>query len=162
EDPIDLTGLSPEQEDTDRALRRLLGTAVADRYADFCRLASGAVPLTVSRPLAGHALRELEGLMRRVLAAVLDAVAPDNAEEEKRRSDALKMLKSLDFDESTLQRAQKALMPQLTHRKTIERIVERLGLSPRGDIARNWIAITGAHGPAHEGSFHQSMKVDDE
>ena len=33
------SGLSAEQADTDRLLRQLLGTAIADRYADFCRLA---------------------------------------------------------------------------------------------------------------------------
>lgn len=38
-------GLTDEQADTDRLLRRLLGTAVADRYADFCSLSSGRLPL---------------------------------------------------------------------------------------------------------------------
>lgn len=62
EDSVDLSGLSQEQADTDRLLRQLLGTAIADRYADFCRLAGGTLPLIVSRPLAGHALRELDFL----------------------------------------------------------------------------------------------------
>lgn len=72
-DTADPSGLSAEQADTDRRLRQLLGTAIADRYADFFRLSSGRLPLTVSRPLAGHALHELDSLIRHVLAVPLDA-----------------------------------------------------------------------------------------
>lgn len=73
QDKADPLGLSEEQADTDRLLRQLLGTAVADRYVDFCRLSSGRLPLMVSRPLAGHALRELDSLIRGVLTVPLDA-----------------------------------------------------------------------------------------
>ena len=47
QDNADPFGLSEEQADTDRLLRQLLGTVIADRYADFCRLSSGRLPLTV-------------------------------------------------------------------------------------------------------------------
>lgn len=88
DDDIDLSGLSPEQADTDRVLRRLLGTAVADRYADFCRLVAGTLPLTVSRPLAGHALRELDSLIRHVLAVPMDAIVPEDTAQEELRADS--------------------------------------------------------------------------
>lgn len=63
--------LSAEQQDTTNLLERLLGRAIADRYVDFCRLASGVFELRVARPAAAHALRELEGILRRSLKASL-------------------------------------------------------------------------------------------
>ena len=56
--------LSPEEQDTASLLRRLLGKAIADRYVDFCRLAGGVFALNVSRPVAAHALRELDSMLR--------------------------------------------------------------------------------------------------
>jgi hypothetical protein len=53
---VNTFALSPEQQDTAVLLRRLLGKAITDRYIDFCRLAVGAFPLIVSRPMAAHAL----------------------------------------------------------------------------------------------------------
>ena len=47
--------LSAEQQDTTNLLERLLGRAIADRYVDFCRLASGVFELRVARPVAAHA-----------------------------------------------------------------------------------------------------------
>jgi hypothetical protein len=162
EDENDLSGLSPEQVDTDLLLRRLLGTAIADRYADFCRLVSGALPLTVSRPLAGHALRELDSLIRYVLAVPMEARAEDSQEEVERRRKAKVALKALGFDQPAVQRACKELKPQYGHRTQIERIIERLGLARDGDVAKNWITLNAAYGRVHERSFHLSMKVDDD
>jgi hypothetical protein len=48
----------------------LLGKAITDRYVDFCRLATGALPLIVSRPIAAHASRGLAYWQRRPAAAV--------------------------------------------------------------------------------------------
>ena len=55
-------GLSPEQTQTVTLLRQLLGSAIANRYLDFCKLANGGIPLHTTRTLAGHAMRELESL----------------------------------------------------------------------------------------------------
>src|SRR6266702_3547683 len=153
--------LSAEQEDTDRALRQLFGTAVADRYADFCRLCSGRLPLKVSRPLAGHALRELDSLIRGVLAASMDALAREDEQQAKRRADVLLVLKDMKFDKETLQRAEKALKPQFNHRTQIEKIVKQLGLAPDGDIAKLWIELTKAYGRVHERSFYERLDVDE-
>jgi hypothetical protein len=103
-DSADPPALSEEQADTDRLLRQLLGTAIADRYADFCRLSSGRLPLTVSRPLAGHAPRELDSLIRHVLAVPMDARAVDDREQEKCRRYARRMLAKMGFDDGALQR----------------------------------------------------------
>src|SRR5467141_2084064 len=65
--------LTPEQRDTGALLERLLGTAVAERYVDFLKLAAGATDLRVTIPLAGHALREIESTIRVTLAASMDA-----------------------------------------------------------------------------------------
>jgi len=161
EDKENSYALSAEQADTDRSLRQLFGTAIADRYVDFCRLCSGRLPLRVSRPLAGHALRELDSLIRSVLAVPMEAFPQDDEEQAKKRAEALRVLKDMEFDEETLQRAEKALLPKLNHRTQIEKIVKRLGLAPDGDIAKLWIELTKVVGHAHERSFHERLEADE-
>src|SRR5438552_2729334 len=76
--------LSPEQQDTASLLERLLGRVIADRYIDFSRLAASATGLRVSRPMAAHALRELESMLRRSLEAPMDAKAiPSQAQSDQ-------------------------------------------------------------------------------
>jgi hypothetical protein len=157
----DTSFLSPEQADTNRLIEQLLGTAVAYRHIDFCRLASGALPLIVSRPLAGHALRELDSLVRSVLVTPMEARASDNPDEVTRRGQARTKLKELGFDESALQRAEKALKPSFSHAKQIEHIVRRLDLAPDGDIAKLWIKLNQTYGRVHERSFHANLSVDE-
>ncbi len=67
--------LTPEQQDTANLLERVLGRAIADRYVDFCRLASGAFDLRVSRHVAAHALRELDSMLRDALAVPMEVKA---------------------------------------------------------------------------------------
>lgn len=160
-DNADPLGLTAEQADTDRLLRRLLGTAIADRYADFCRLASGRIPLAVSRPLAGHAMRELDSLIRHVLAVPMDARAVDDPKQTELRTKARKALIEIGFDEAAVRRAETALKPRLSHKSQIRKLVARLGLAPDGDVARLWIELNDAYGRAHERSFHQRLEVDE-
>jgi hypothetical protein len=160
-DTANPSGLSAEQADTDRRLRQLLGTAIADRYADFCRLSSGRLPLTVSRPLVGHALRELDSLIRHVLAVPLDARAVDDREQEKCRREARRMLRKMGFDDPAVQRAGDALKPRLSHRAQIERITGRLGLAPDSDVTKLWVKLNETYGRVHERSFHERLEVDD-
>jgi hypothetical protein len=157
----DTSFLSAEQADTNHLIEQLLGTAVAYRHIDFCRLASGSLPLIVSRPLAGHALRELDSLVRHVLVTPMEARASDNADEVTRRDQARTKLKELGFDEPALQRAEKALKPSFSHARQIEQIVKRLGLAPNGDIARLWIKLNQTYGRVHERSFHANLPVDE-
>lgn len=161
QDRADPLGLSEEQADTNRLLRQLLGTAIADRYVDFCRLSSGRLPLIVSRPLAGHALRELDSLIRSVLTVPLEARAADTDEQKTMRRDARRMLKKMGFDDAAVQRAGDELGPRLSHRAHIERIVSRLGLAPDGDIAKLWIELNDAYGRVHQRSFHERLEADD-
>jgi hypothetical protein len=161
EEGTDSSGLTDEQAATDLLLRQLLGTAIADRYADFCRITSGKLPLTVSRPLASHTLRELDSSIRHVLAVPMDALAHDDPEQKKLRRKAQQALKEMGFDEPAVQRANNALKPKFAHKKQIQRIVERLGLAPDGDIAKLWISLNDAYGHVHQRSFHESLKVDD-
>lgn len=161
DDQPDVSSLSAEQADSHRLILQLLGTAVADRYVDFCRLASGTLPLIVSRPLAGHALRELDSLVRHVLATPMEARAADNPDEARRRRDARTRLKELSFDEPALQRAEKALKPTFSHKRQIQQIVTRLGLTADGDVAKLWIKLNEAYGRVHERSFHVSLQVDE-
>lgn len=161
QDQFDPPGMTQEQADTDRLLRQLLGTAIADRYVDFCRLSSGQLPLIVARPLAGHALRELDSLIRGVLAVPMDARAGDNRQYTKLRRDARRMLKKMGFDDAAVQRAGDGLKPKFSHRVQIEKIVRRLGLAPDGDVAKLWIELNDAYGRVHERSFHEQLTVDE-
>ncbi len=67
--------LSSEQQNTAALLQRLLGQAIADPYVDFCRLTGGGFGLRTSRPMAAHALRELESMLRQVLEVPMEAKA---------------------------------------------------------------------------------------
>jgi hypothetical protein len=65
--PVNTFDLSPQQQEMTSLLQRLLGNAIANRYVDFSRLAAGAFALNVSRPIAAHALRELDSMLRSAL-----------------------------------------------------------------------------------------------
>jgi hypothetical protein len=72
DEPAKRPDLSPEQQNTAALIRQLLGKSLADRYVDFSRLASGAIPLRISIPVAAHALRELESIVRQTLAGPME------------------------------------------------------------------------------------------
>jgi hypothetical protein len=74
-EPAKRPDLSPEQQNTAALIRQLLGKSLADRYVDFSRLASGAIPLRISIPVAAHALREFESIMRQTLAGPMEIAA---------------------------------------------------------------------------------------
>jgi len=118
-----------EQIATAETLRLLLGPAVANRYMDFCQLVSGTLPLHTIRPLAAHALRELEALVRAVLATPMDAVLVESPEAKVVRKKAVKAVKAFGYDDEVLQGVSKQLEPRLNHKRQIERICERLGLA---------------------------------
>ena len=60
DDPFALT---PEQHRIVALLERLLGRAIANRYVDFSWLDSSGTGLRASRPMAAHALRELDSIL---------------------------------------------------------------------------------------------------
>ena len=161
-EPVNTFALSPEQQDTAALLRRLLGKAITERYIDFCRLAAGAFPLIVSRPMAAHALRELDSTLRHVLEVPMEAKASELPEDAARLDEAQKQLRALGYDAETVQQASKYLKPRFTHKDQIRKIVARLGLDPDGDIATKWASLSDSVGKAHERAFHRSLAVDDE
>jgi hypothetical protein len=112
QEPINTFALSPEQQDTAVLLRRLLGKAITDRYIDFCRLAAGAFPLIVSRPMAAHALRELDSTLRHVLEVPMEATASESSEDTARLDEARNQLRALGYDAETVQQASKYLKPR--------------------------------------------------
>jgi len=154
--------LSPEQQQTASLLQRLLGSAIANRYADFCRLAAGAFALNVSRPMAAHALRELDSMLRGALEAPMEAKAPETVKDAEKIVQARKQLRALGFDDQVIDRAARELKPRLNHKQQIRQIVSRLGLAPDGDIANLWTSLTESFGGAHQRSFHRSLQVDDD
>ena len=152
--------LTPEQADTAMLLDRLFGHAIASRYVDFCRLAASATELSVTRPLAAHALRELESMIRSSLEVPMDAKVA--AQHDQKEGEAKKALEALGYEQVAIQRALKSLVPRTTHSAQIKLIAERLGFAPDGDVALAWIALCETFGRAHERSFHRSLLVDDE
>lgn len=162
DDPSQTADLSREQQDTTALVRRLLGSRIADRYVDFCRLASGGLSLRVSTPLAAHALRELESILRQTLDVPMDVGIEPTEEELKKLEEAKTALRALGYGDDLVLRALSQLRPRLSHKEEIEKIVTRLGLARDGDIARAWKSISQAHGQAHGGrALHQSTTVDD-
>jgi hypothetical protein len=153
--------LSPEQRNTEFLIRRLLGAQIADRYVDFCRLVAGECSLRVSSPMAGHALRELESIVRQTLATPLEAMPSPSAEELEKVKAAEKQLQMLGFKKNKIDAALDKLKPRPNHKQQIEGIVTRLGLSADGDIARAWKMLTDAHSKAHGRKFYDSLIVDD-
>ena len=153
--------LSPEQKDTGALLERLLGTAMAERYVDFLKLAAGATDLSVTISLAGHALREIELTIRVTLAAPMDA----EAEQEEDSEQAVKVseaLRPLGYRQEAIDRAIKSLLPKTSHAEQIRKIAERLGLAPDGDIANAWVTLSRTADQAHKRDFHHSLHVDDD
>ena len=73
QDPVSSFELSSEQRDTRNLLHELLGQSIAARYEDFCRLSAGAFALNVSEPIAAHALREMESMLRGILEVPMEA-----------------------------------------------------------------------------------------
>lgn len=154
--------LNHEQQDTANLLERVLGRAIADRYVDFCRLASGVLNLRVSRPVAAHALRELDSMLRDALAVPMEVKADECSIDPKRLARARVALEELGFEGATAAKAVDSLRPRVTHPNAIRQISARLGLAPDGDIAKAWLKLTATSGKAHERSFLRSLVVDDE
>lgn len=137
-------------------IRQLLGKSIADRYVEFCRLASGALPLRVSIPVAAHALRELESILWQTLAGPMEIAADAMPDEFARVEAARKHLHAIGFSEDAINRASKELQPRLSHKAQIQAIVTRLGLAVDSDIARAWIAISQAHS---KGAWSRPLSV---
>jgi hypothetical protein len=133
-DQINKFDLTPEQEDTARLLDQLLGKPVSDRYVDFCRLSAGAFGLRVATPLAAHALRELDSILRQTLSIPLQVVIAPTAGEEARIKTVANELRKLGFGEEEIQRATDELQPRVNHKDQIRKIVSQLGLAEDGDI----------------------------
>jgi hypothetical protein len=162
EEPENAFDLSPEQQETASLLQRLLGKAISNRYVDFCRLSAGAFALSVSRPMAGHALRELDSLLRHVLEVPMEVQAENNPARTDKIEEARRELRTLGFDNEAIERAARALEPRINHKTQIRNLVARLGLAPNGDIADLWVSLNGSFGRVHERSFHRSLQVDDD
>jgi hypothetical protein len=145
--PPNVVPLTSEQTETAETLRLLLGTAVANRYIDFCQIVSGTLPLLATLPPAAHALRELEGLVRAVLAAPMDAIPVESAESEKTRNEAVEAVKAFGYDNEVLDNVSKQLKPRQNHKFQIERISDRLGLAPTPRSCRTGFSFATSTNP---------------
>jgi hypothetical protein len=123
---LEVFALAPERQHTVALLERLLGRAIANRYVDFSRLAASATGLRVSRPIAAHALRELECMIRASLVVPMEANAALDEHDAKRLEKAAESLKEIGYDDKAIERAQKELAPRLNHATQIKLIAQRL------------------------------------
>ncbi|WP_441232726.1 hypothetical protein [Bradyrhizobium sp. 1200_D9_N1_1] len=135
---------------------------MANRYIDFCQIVSGTLPLLANLPPAAHALRELEGLVRAVLAAPMDAIPTESAESEKTRNEALEAVKAFGYDNEVLESLSKQLKPRQNHRFQIERISDRLGLAPDSEVVSNWLLLRDINKSVHQRNFDKGLRVDEE
>jgi hypothetical protein len=158
---VDISDLNDEDRDTADALRQLLGQTFADRYIDFCRLTSGALPLRVTRPLAAHAIREFESSLRSALI-VHGERATEETVDQLTLQQVSEYLSTLNFNRSAIDRALKALRPQDTHKTSIVRVLSWLGFEAGGVVAKAWMSLVQVFGRAHERSFHHLLEIDDE
>ena len=138
--------LSPEQQDTARLLNRLFGNAFADRYADFCALASGRPRLHASVPLAAHAMREFESMLRGTLVGPLEAGLPRAPADNERLDKAADYLRALGFDDGAMERALHCLRPRQDHAEEIKDIALRLGFAADSDVTQAWISLSSNGG----------------
>jgi hypothetical protein len=104
----------------------------------------------------------LDSTLRHVLAVPLDVKAIEKQEDAAELERAREALKAIGYDNDRIREALKKLKPTLSHKAQIEKIVERLGLDPDGDVARQWTSVTDAAGKAHERSLHHSREIDEE
>lgn len=163
QEPLTPFDLSREQQDTATLVHRLLGSRMANRYVDFCRLAAGAVPLRVSAPLAAHALRELDSILRDTLEVPMEIAIEPSKEDLEKVNQAKAQLRAMGFSDLEVDKAAEQLRPRLTQKQEIEKIVSRLGLASDGRTARAWKSISRIHSLAHGGrALHQSFEVNDD
>ena len=115
----------------------------------------------MASPLAGHALRELDSILRQTLSRPFEAVPEPTDEEKKELEDALSALKALGFDSDAAAKATRELK-RVSHKDQIRKIVSNLGLAEDGDIAKAWIDLSDAHKKAHERPLNRTLAIDDE
>jgi hypothetical protein len=156
DEPAKRPDLSQEQQNTAALIQQLLGKSMAVRDVDFCRLASGALPLRVSIPVAAHALRELESILRQTLAGPMEIAVDATPDDLAKVEDARANLRTIGFSDDAINRAAKELQPRLSHKAQIQAIVTRLGLAADGDIARAWITIFASSRP---GAWSRPLSV---
>ena len=162
EDKVNTFDLSQEQRHTAQLLQELLGRAIAARYEDFCRLSAGAYTINASKPMAAHALRELESMVRGTLIEPMQAGPPEDPDFDKKLKKARTALRETGLAEHTIDDVIKGLKPSEGHKRQIRKLVVQLGLKPDGEIANLWMSLCDNFGSAHKRSFHMALKVDDE
>jgi hypothetical protein len=133
-------------------LRDLLGPAFAVRYEDFCRLAMGKFDLNTSLLMAAHALRELESMLRAVLAGPMGTVPTIDDSLSEKFAIAKSELRKLGLPDPILTDLEKVLKPKHSHKDQIKLLLGRLELNPDGDIANRWINLTKNVEVAHKRS----------
>jgi hypothetical protein len=153
--------LTAEQQDTVRLLNRLFGKTFADRYSDFCLLVRGEPKLHASIPLAAHAMRELESMLRSTLVGPMEAALPVVPADDERLRRIEGFLKQEHVGEDDIERALKALQPRRDHADEIKAIASRLGFAADADVTKKWINLSRMAGRAHKRSFHEELEVDD-
>ncbi|WP_156434088.1 hypothetical protein [Bradyrhizobium retamae] len=100
---------------------------MADRYVDFCRLSAGALPLRVSIPLAAHALRELESVLRQTLAGPMKIAADVTPDDLAKVEATRKHLHAAGFNDDQSRRQGTAAAVESQGTDSSDRRASRIG-----------------------------------
>jgi len=124
-----------EQQDT---LALLHGCSEGDRgrYVDFCVLADRSIRLNVARPIAAHALRELDSMLRAFLKCRWRLKQRESGDIDGIEK-AKQQLTALGFDERAIVAPRCALKPRFffSAKTQIRKSSRAAGLAPDGDVA---------------------------
>ena len=154
--------LSSTQRETATLLAEVFVAVISDRYLDFCRLCENESGLTVVRPMAFHAFRELESLLRGALLPPANSTSQQSDLAPELQKQVRAALKALGFDANASTEALKALRPRTSRSSSIKAILDFLQPPSRDELESRWKALTSDGGRAHERTFYGTLGVNAE
>ncbi|TAL01557.1 MAG: hypothetical protein EPO08_09885 [Rhodospirillaceae bacterium] len=150
--------MTPEQIETKKLLTRTLGQEFATRYEDLCTLSTPLASLQIDLPLATHAMREMESMLRGILPK--SGLPELTAETKGKLEQAKRQLLDLKFDSQRVHDAVKRLYEN-TQRAQINGVLRALDIDQESDTAKAWLAFGKQQaGLAHKRSWRKRLKLD--
>jgi hypothetical protein len=138
-----------------------LGEEFAARYEDFCFLIGPDTGLKVDIPLATHAMREMESMLRSSFLPMAAVPGPSD-EETAQVAAAEKALAQLRIPSDRVTNALRQLSPT-TQRTQIVAILKVLGIEENGDVAKAWMKFARVQAKwTHGRSWRERLKIGEE
>lgn len=140
-------------------LSRLVGPGAADFYHDSCRLMATKPSFTATTHIVGHLLREIESSIRDVIGIYPTDSKNDNGNKET----VLKILMELGIKEEEHKKQVSGILKKIdtrketSHKEEVQAILEGLGIKEDEDVAKAWLALTGARGELHKRAHRDKL-----